>query len=90
MNEAIPSFELHLYAAVGAAFLWGKLGKRGREVYGLTDMLQSWGLSERALRAIQPLFFVGLGAFVAVGFVQPATIPQALAAGAAWTGLLSK
>jgi hypothetical protein len=34
MTETMPLWELHVYAAVGALFLWGKLAKQGREVYG--------------------------------------------------------
>jgi len=90
MTEAIPLWQLHIYAAVGALFLWGRLAKQGREVYGLTDILQRMGLNETARRALEPILFVALGAFVAVGFVQPATIPQAIAAGIGWTGLFSK
>jgi hypothetical protein len=90
MTKTLPLWELHVYAAVGAAFLWGKLAKHGREVYGLTDILERMGVGEKVRRALEPVLFVALGAFVAVGFVQPATIPQAIAAGIGWTGLFSK
>ena len=90
MTETMPLWELHVYAAVGALFLWGKLAKHGREVYGLTDILERMGLNVTVRRALEPVLFVALGAFVAVGFVQPATIPQAIAAGIGWTGLFSK
>jgi hypothetical protein len=90
MTETIPLWQLRGYAAVGALFLWGKLAKTGREVYGLTDILERMGLNESVRRALEPVLFVALGAFVAVGLVQPATIPQAIAAGISWTGLFSK
>jgi len=90
MPESIPLWELHFYAGVGALFLWGKLAKHGREVYGLTDVLERMGCSSKVRRALEPVLFVALGAFIAVGFVQPTTIPQAIAAGISWTGLFSK
>ena len=56
----------------------------------MTDILERMGLNVTVRRALEPVLFVALGAFVAVGFVQPATIPQAIAAGIGWTGLFSK
>jgi hypothetical protein len=88
--EPISVWWLHAYAGVGALILWGKLGKRGREVYGLSDILRRWGFSESLRLAIEPAIFVLLGAFLAVVFVQPTTVAQAVAAGVGWTGLVSK
>jgi hypothetical protein len=61
MTETIPLWQLHVYAAVGALFLWGKLAKHGREVYGLTDILERMGFSERVRRALEPALFVSSG-----------------------------
>ena len=83
-------WEFFLYAAGGALILWGKLAKQGREVYGLTDILKRFGLSERVRLAVEPVIFVVLGGFFAVGLLDPSTIPQAIAAGIGWTGLVSK
>lgn len=88
--EPVSVWWLHGYAGVGAVILWGKLGKRGREVYGLSDLLKRWGLNERMRLAIEPAIFVLLGAVLAVVFVQPSTVAQAVAAGVGWTGLVSK
>jgi hypothetical protein len=55
----------------------------------MTETIPLWQLHVYAA-ALEPVLFVALGAFVAVGFVQPATIPQAIAAGIGWTGLFSK
>jgi hypothetical protein len=71
MSETIPLWQLHVYAAVGALFLWGKLAKHGREIYGLTDILERMGLNERVRRALEPVLFVALGAFVALGLCSP-------------------
>ena len=88
--EPVPTWQLHAYAAVGALLLWGKLGKQGREAYGLSDVLKRFGLNEKLRLAIEPVMFVALGAFLAVVFVQPITVAQAVAAGVGWTGLVSK
>jgi len=60
MNATIPLWQLHVYAAVGALFLWGKLAKHGREVYGLTDILARMGLNDKVRRALEPVLFVAL------------------------------
>ncbi len=88
--ENIPAWELHAYAAVGALLLWSKLGKRGREVYGLSDFLRLFGLSNKIRLVTEPIVFVRIGAFLAVIFIQPNTAAQAVAAGMGWTGLISK
>jgi hypothetical protein len=80
---------LYFYAGAGALILWGKMGKRGREVYCLSDILKRC-TKDSVRMVIEPLVFVVFGAVVAVGIVQPSTAARAVAAGLGWTGLASK
>lgn len=80
---------LYFYAGSGALVLWGKLGKRGREVYCLSDVLKRC-MNDSVRMVIEPLVFVVIGAVVAIGIVEPVTAAQAVAAGLGWTGLASK
>jgi hypothetical protein len=90
LEEGVPIWQLHAYAAAGALLLWGKLGKYGREVYGLSDILRRFGFSDRARLVLEPILFVAIGAFLAVVFVQPTTVAQAVAAGLGWTSIASR
>lgn len=80
---------LYFYASSGALVLWGKLGKSGREIYGLSDILKRF-MPDNARQVIEPIVFIALGAFISIGMVNPDTPAQAVAAGLGWTGLASK
>jgi hypothetical protein len=80
------------YTGIGAALFWSKNGRKKLKVYVLSDLLTALSLKEESkMRVVVEFFlFVALGIFVGIGFVGPTTIPQALTAGFAWTGVVAK
>ncbi len=81
---------LHVYTAAGAIILWTKLGRRGREVWGLSNLVSTYIQSEQKRKLVEPLVFVTFGTFLAVGILHPGTEGQAVAAGLGWTSLASR
>ena len=77
------------FTALGVALLWGRLGRNQIEVYALSNLIRELVPNKRLSATLEFLFFLGAGVLVAIGFVQPTTIPQAIAAGLGWTGLFS-
>lgn len=55
---------LYVYTAAGAIILWSKLGKHGREVWGLSGFLKTYLQSERKRKLIEPIVFVTFGTFL--------------------------
>ena len=62
---------LHVYTAAGAIILWTKLGRRGREVWGLSNLVSTYVQSEQKRKLVEPLVFVTFGTFLAVGILAP-------------------
>jgi hypothetical protein len=92
-HEPASALVLYTNAAVGAAILWAKLGKKNRRVYGLTDLVEVLvPLNWNRLRMLTELIiFLGLGTYVTVELFGPSTGGQAFAAGMGWTaGLASR
>ena len=75
------------FAAVGAFYHWLVL-RYGNLIHQGIDKFIGDLLGPRRNRTIINIFFfVSLGAILAVLWVAPATVPQALTAGMAWTTL---
>lgn len=78
-----------LFASIGVIVVWAKMGRKKLRVYGLSRLVDQFGLSKRMQMVTEFLIFVSIGVTVAIGVVQPSTATQALAAGMGWTGLLA-
>jgi len=90
-NTASPAV-LYTNAAVGAAILWAKLGKKGRQVYALSDLVEIVVPIHfpRTRKLVEVVVFLALGTYITVEVFGPSTGGQAFAAGLGWTGLASK
>jgi len=84
------AYENHLYVAIGAILLWGKLGHEGRKAFVLEDLLAAMRMPSHICTILGFVIFVTLGVFVAIGVVKPTSAAQAIVAGMGWTGMLSK
>lgn len=78
------------YSVVGALVLWGRLTIGQKKAYGYADLLENIFRSPRASYIFQFVAFVLIGGLVAKTLASPATEPQALAAGMAWSRLTGK
>lgn len=81
---------LDVYVATGVILLWCKTSKANRNIYGLSPIIALFLSNEKARSIIELIVFLTIGCLVSSGFVVPATPAQAFAAGAGWTGLLTK
>ena len=88
----VPTFEIWavVFTGLGAIVVWGRLGPKKIRVFALSRLIEALGFTDRRLMFAEFFVFVGLGIVVGVAVVQPTTVPQALAAGMGWTGLLSQ
>src|SRR4051794_34409578 len=79
---------LLLSACAGALVLYCKLRSDGRPVIQLfAHVAPDW--QSRWKPACELLFFTVIGGVVSYGLVQPVSVPQAIAAGLGWTGLVN-
>jgi hypothetical protein len=81
-----------VYTALGAAIFWGKLGgsKQKIKAYVLSDLLEKMEIHPSIRIVAEFVIFVTFGCLIGIGIVKPINVPQAIAAGLGWTGLLSK
>ena len=70
--------------------MWGRLGPKKVEVYTLSPLFRSLGMPTKARIVVEFIIFAVLGVVVGVSIVQPTNVPQALAAGLGWTGVLAR
>lgn len=91
MFEA-PTFEVYsvVFTALGAMIVWARLGPKRVRVFALSRLIEGMGLTNRTKFIAELVIFVAMGVVVGVAVVQPTNVPQALAAGMGWTGLLSQ
>ena len=80
---------LVFYTGLGAAVLFGKLGKQKIRVWVLSDLVKLIPVSTRWHKIIEFVIFIGFGCFVGIGVADPTNIPQALAAGFGWTSIFA-
>jgi hypothetical protein len=88
----LPTFDFWMmtYTAVGAAVIWGKLGREKRKVYVLSDLLDGLIPQSASFRIVlEFVIFIVLGCLISAGVVHPTNAAQAIAAGMGWTGMLS-
>jgi hypothetical protein len=80
------------YTALGSVVFWSRNGRKKLRVYVLSDFFDAMRISEqnRVRYATEFLLFVLFGIAIGVGVIGPSTIPQALTAGFAWTGVVAK
>jgi hypothetical protein len=80
------------YTALGAALFWGRNGRKKLRVYVLSDLFDVFRIDiESPWRHLAEfLLFLVFGVLIGVGAIGPSTIPQALTAGFAWTGVVAK
>jgi hypothetical protein len=80
------------YTALGAMLFWSRNGRKKLRVYVLSDLFDVFKVDpENPWRHIAEfLLFVIFGVVIGVGAIGPSTIPQALSAGFAWTGVVAK
>jgi hypothetical protein len=87
-EELLAAAVLIFYAAVGAFVLYCKLrSEEHRTIEFIPHLAPRW--KSRWRPACEAVTFSLIGGFVSYALVQPATLPQALAAGLGWTGLVS-
>lgn len=88
----VPTFDLWavVFTALGAIIVWARLGPEKIRVFALSRLIEGLGFRNRNQMLLEFVVFVSLGIVVGVAVVQPTTVPQALAAGMGWTGLLSQ
>jgi hypothetical protein len=81
-----------LFTGLGAAIFWGRNGRKKLKVFVLSDFFDSLKFAEdNAVRIVlEFILFVAFGILIGIGAIAPTTIPQALTAGIAWTGMVSK
>ena len=80
------------YAALGAVLFWGRNGRNKLKVYVLSDLFDAFDISHanRWRHLVEFLLFIIFGVLIGVGAIGPTTIPQALTAGFAWTGVIAR
>ena len=80
------------YTALGAALFWSKNGRKKLKVYVLSDLFDAFKVDQesRWRQVAEFLLFVIFGVLIGVGAIGPSTIPQALSAGFAWTGVVAR
>jgi hypothetical protein len=86
-----PTFTLGAvaYTAIGAAVIWGKMGRTKLKAYVLSDVVNRLPLGIKFRSLIEFIVFVTLGCAVGIGVAQPTNARQALTAGIAWTSFFS-
>lgn len=86
----LPDIWLFVFAFFGALGLWLRLKYNGSKMMGIDglveDLFEGKVIGKLILEAI---LFCGFGSAFATLLCEPATIKQAIAAGLAWTGLIS-
>ena len=82
-------FPMWIFAVVGVAVSWCKLRANQRTIYGLSAVVELFFSDNRTRNVIELLIFVVIGCLVSLGITKPTNEAQALAAGLAWTGMLS-
>ena len=87
LHDPASAFTIYANAAIGAAILWGKLGKDSRRTYALSKVVETLiPPSCPRFRVVAELaIFLGLGTYLTVEIFGPATGGQAFAAGMGWT-----
>lgn len=75
------------FAALGAFILWLRLRYGANPMIGIDELVKDILEDFQFIVFVQLIFFVALGAFVAIVMTEPGTIRQALASGLGWTGL---
>lgn len=76
-----------VYVLAGVLLSFSRAKEGDRKIYGLSNFLQRFIAHPKRLLAAEAIAFLVLGCMISVGVTNPATIPQALAAGLAWTGV---
>jgi hypothetical protein len=81
-----------LFTGLGAAIFWGRNGRKKLKVFVLSDLFDALKFDEKSpwRVVIEFVLFVTFGILIGIGGIAPTTIPQALTAGIAWTGMVSK
>jgi hypothetical protein len=79
-----------IYAALGAFVHWVLLRYGGGVEGGLERFVEELATAFKPLTVVKMVAFVSLGSAVSMIMVSPSTARQALAAGMAWTTLLSR
>jgi hypothetical protein len=83
---------MSVYTALGAAIFWGKNGRKRLKVYVLSDFFDAlkWPGDNPARVVVEFVLFIAFAILIGIGAINPTTIMQALTAGIAWTGIVSK
>lgn len=82
-----PNMQLVFFAFVGVAISFGRAKEADKKALGLSPLLGRFITHERGLMIVEALVFLSLGCMISMGVTNPSTVPQALAAGLAWTGI---
>ena len=78
-----------VFAAIGAAALWGKQGRTELKAYVLSDIVRLF-LKGRSRILVEFIIFVALGCLVGIAVVEPTNVRQAITAGFAWTAVFAR
>lgn len=90
-NAALGDWHAWVITAIGAALLWGRLGRTKVKAYVLSAWLDSFMPADGFVRVtVEVVLFVLLGTFLSLGLCAPVTFAQALGAGFGWTSLVAK
>lgn len=79
-----------LFTSFGVFLIWASWGAGQLSVKYLNKRLAEVGLSSNQLLVVEFLVTMVLGVTIAITFVRPETVQQAIAAGMGWTSLVTK
>ncbi|MBB3585415.1 hypothetical protein [Sphingomonas sp. BK481] len=81
---------MYIYSTLGSFVVWGRLALKDRQSFSYADVFDKVFKSKNIAYLAQFFVFVLIGGLVAKTLASPATAPQALAAGMAWSRLTGK
>lgn len=87
MIEGIP---LWVYAAIGVAISFAKMGENKRSIYALSAIVEKFISRKRVRAAVEVVIFLTIGSIISMAITLPTNATQALAAGIAWTTLTTR
>jgi hypothetical protein len=81
-----------LFTGVGSLIFWSRNGRKKLKVLALGGLFDDLKISEdnRYRIVTELVLFVTFGILIGIAFVCPTTMRQALSAGIAWTGMVSR
>lgn len=76
-----------VFVLAGVLLSFSRAKEGDRKIFGVSNFLERFISHPQRLLAAEAVAFLILGCMISIGVTNPTTIPQALAAGLAWTGV---